>query len=110
MNGGTAVPGFCGNAAAKVEFKVGHEIMVDPLDEWNFKLDCDKALDGKDWNGKMLFSYNDMVDYIIKDKVGYFETHVSRYSTDSFRWTEYEVDYEKCSEPIEYSLKNILNK
>lgn len=91
----------------KVEFKVDYNIVVNPLDEFHFMLDedCDD-----NWGGDMVFSYDDMVEHIINMKIGYFETHVSKYHTCIFGYTDYELDFDKCSDLIEFNLNEILLK
>tara|TARA_R100000808_G_C2071391_1_gene98759 strand:+ start:94 stop:429 length:336 start_codon:yes stop_codon:yes gene_type:complete len=82
----------------KVEFKVNHSIIVNPMDKFHFMLDedCNNV-----WGGEMVFSYDDMVEHIMRNKIGYFETHCSIPSQD------YEVDYDKCSDYIKFNLNEI---
>jgi len=90
----------------KVEFKVNYEIVVNPLDEYHFMLDEDC---NDNWGGDMLDSYDDMVKHIMHNKIGYFETHVSKYNT-SYGYTDYEVDYDKCSDCIKFNLNEIFKE
>ena len=88
----------------KVEFKVNYEIVVNPLDESEFKIDEDCS---DPWGGDMLDSYDDMVEYIMRAKIGYFETHVFKYNTSVFGYTDYEVDFDKCSDYIKFNFNEI---
>ena len=54
------------------------------------------------WEGRMVFSYDDMAEHIIHSKIGYFETHCYIPSQD------YEVDYDKCSDYIKFNLNEIF--
>lgn len=89
----------------KVEFKVNYKIVVNPLDESEFRIDedCDDV-----WDGDIICSYDEMAEHIMYNKIGYFETHVFKYNTSIYGYTDYEVDYDKCSDYIKFDLNEIF--